>query len=494
MSKCKFLLSTLLILAVSTVAFADELPHLATIGEAPGGCFTVVVGKEASVDGYVMVGHNEDDGPPLIVNHYKIERRIHSPGEKVKLSGGGELDQVEETWAYIWSEIPGFVFSDSYVNEWGLCIASDKCPSREDRPELTDGGITYMLRRLVAERARTARQGVFLAGELVERFGYDSSGRTYIICDPNEGWLFSVVNGKHWLAERVPDDEVAMVANTYAVHQVDLEDHNYFLASPDIIDYAVSRGWYDSERDGEFDFAFVYSDPAAASDSGNIGRQWAGLRYVTDSFEFGQALPFSVRPNRKLDVPAVIEILRDHYERTELYESSSTGCPHERSFKPICGHTTQTSFVVQLRADRPLDIGIVYWVCLASPCLSFYHPFYFGISKFPDGWASDVGVPSEPSYRAWVESVFHADLLHAFWTYSNFRHKVESRYGDRIERVRTQIGEVERPAFALQKPLEETALRVYPTNKERAMEILSNYSNGLHLSALEAMNRALSDK
>lgn len=494
MSKYKFLLSTLLIFAVSTVAFAEELPHLATIGEAPGGCFTVVVGKEASVDGYVIMGHNEDDGPPLIVNHYKIDRKIHSPGEKVKLLGGGELDQVEETWAYIWSEIPGFVFSDSYVNEWGVCITSDRCPSREDRPELTAGGISYMLRRLVAERARTARQGVLLAGELVERFGYDSSGRTYIICDPEEGWLFCVVNGKRWLAQRVPDHEVAVIANTYTVHQVELEDHDYFLASPGIVEYAVSRGWYDPEEDGEFDFAAVYANPAAASDPNNTGRQWSGLRLIADSIEFGQELPFSVMPRRKLDVLAVIEILRDHYAGTELYESSSAGCPHERSFHPICGHKTQTSFVVQLRADRPLDIGIVYWVCLASPCLSFYHPFHFGISKFPGGWASDVGVPSERSYRAWVESLFHADPLQAFWTYSNFRHKVESEYGDKITVVRAEIDEVERRAFGMQKPLEEVATRLYRTDKKAAMEILSNYSNGLYLSAMEAMDRALSER
>jgi len=494
MSRYKFLFLTLFVLIVSTVALADELPNSAATGEAPGGCFAVVVGKEASADGYVITAHNEDDSPPLIVNHSKIDRKTHSPGEKVKLLSGGELDQVEETWAYLWSEMPGFLFSDSYLNEWGVGVASDQCPSREDRPQLTDGGITYMLRRLVAERATTARQGVLLAGKLVERFGYDSSGRTYIICDPEEGWLFCVVHGKHWLAQRVPDQEVAMVANTYTVHQVDLDDSDNFLASPDIIDYAVSRGWYDDESDGEFDFAGVYSDPVAASDPNNTGRQWAGLRYVTDSFEFGQKLPFSVKPDRKLDVPAVIEIMRDHYEGTAFYESSSAGGPHQRSFKPICRHTTQTSFVVQLRADRPLDIGIVYWVCLASPCLSFYHPFHFGIPKFPDGWASRVGVPSERSYRAWVESAFRADMSQAFWTYSNFRNKVESRYGDRITRVRAEIGEVQSRAFALQRPIEQAAARLYQTDREAAMEILSNYSNGLHLSAMEAMETALSER
>jgi dipeptidase len=494
MNRFKSPLSILLVLFLSAVASGQVVSGSAPVKGEDYGCFSIVVGREASADGYVIMAHNEDDSPPIIVNHHKMERKKRARGEKVRLLGGGEVDQAEVTWAYTWSEMPGLLFSDSYVNEWGVCIASDQCPSREDRPVLTEGGISYMLRRLVAERATTARRGVRLAGELVQRFGYDSSGRTYIISDPEEGWLFCVVHGKHWLAARVPDDEVAMVANTYTVHQVDLADSLNFLASPDIVDYAVSRGWYDSQRDGEFDFASVYSDPEASSDPGNIGRQWAGLRYISNSVEFGQKLPFSVKPDRKLDVPAVMEILRDHYEGTELYESSSSGCPHERSFKPICCHTTQTSFVVQLRRDRPLDIGIVYWVCLGSPCCSFYHPFHFGISRFPNGWAADIGMPSDGSYRAWVESAFDADPCHAFWTCSNFRHKVESRYGDRITRVTAGIGEVESRAFSLQKPVEEAALSVYPTDRERAMHILSNYSSGLYLSAMEAMERVLSEK
>ncbi len=204
------------------------------------GCFSIVVGKKASTDGYVIMAHNEDDTPPQIVHHLKVPRKRHARGEKVTLRNGGRLDQVAQTWGYIWSEMPGMLFSDSYINEWGVGVTSDNCPSREDRAEITDGGIGYMLRRLVAERAKTARQGVLLAGKLVERFGYIDSGRTYIICDPQEGWLFCVVNGKHWLAQRVADDKIAMVANTYTVRQVDLSDTDNILASDDIIEYMIS--------------------------------------------------------------------------------------------------------------------------------------------------------------------------------------------------------------------------------------------------------------
>ena len=458
------------------------------------GCFSIVAGKDASVDGYVIMAHNEDDTIPQIVNHHKIPRRKHAPGEKVKLLNGGRLNQVEQTWAYIWSEMPGMLFSDSYINEWGVSITSDNCPSREDKPRITDGGIGYMLRRLVAERARTAREGVLLAGRLVERFGYIDSGRTYIICDPDEGWLFSVVNGKHWLAKRVGDNEVAMIANTFTVHRVDLSDRDNFLASKDIIQYAVSRGWYKPREEGPFDFARAYANPKSASSLSNFGRQWSGLSYIINKpIPFGPNLPFSVVPNRKVDVAQIKQILRHDYDAQKLPSSSLTGNT-DKSVCAICRGSTQTSFVVQLRRNMPLDIGIVYWICLAPPRTSFYIPFHFGISDFPAGFSSKSERPSIISYNERVGRAFRADPLQAFWTFSNFYNKVHGASANTITRVKAQAEQIENNALSLQRPLEETACRLYPVDKATAMRILANYSNGLYLSSIEAMDRVLSKK
>jgi len=458
------------------------------------GCFSIVAGKDASVDGYVIMAHNEDDTVPQIVNHHKIPRRKHSPGEKVKLRNGGELSQVEQTWSYMWSEMPGMLFSDSYINEWGVSITSDNCPSREDKPLITDGGIGYMLRRLVAERAKTAREGVLLAGRLVERFGYIDSGRTYIICDPDEGWLFCVVNGKHWLAQRVGDDQVAMVANTYTIHKVDLSDRDHFLASKDIIKYAVSRGWYKAEEDGLFDFAGVYANPESASSLSNIGRQWSGLSYVlAKPIPLGPNLPFSVVPQRKVGVAQVMEILRHDYDAKKV-PFSSPMANADKIVCAICRGSTQTSFVVQLRRNMPLDIGIVYWICLAPPRTSFYIPFHFGISDFPAGFSSKSERPSVAFYTERVNSTFRADPLKAFWTFSNFYNKVHGASAKTITKVTAQAEQIEKNALNLKGPLEEAACRLYPEDKATAMLILANYSDGLYLSSMEAMERVLSKK
>lgn len=456
---------------------------------ANDNCYSIVVGKDASVDGFVLMAHNEDDGPPQIVNHHKVPRIKHQSGAKVGLINGGELDQVEETWSYIWSEIPGLLFSDSYVNEWGVCITSDNCPSREDNPVLPEGGISYYLRRLVAERAKTSREGVHLIGKLIEQFGYDASGRTYIVSDPLEGWLVCAVNGTHWAAARVPDDEVALIANTYTVHNIDLSDTMNYLASDDIIDYAVERGWYNPEKDGDFDFAKAYADPEVAVHPGNLGRQYGGLRLVSpDPVELGGHHPFSLKPKSKMDVPSLMAILRDHYEGTEHYGSNTpSGNPHDREFRSICRHDTQTSFVVQLRKDMPLDIGIVYWVCLASPCVSTYVPFHFGNESFPDWYLGSRDKPTDLEFEEKLIRPFQHDYSNVFWTFSNLRYKAERHYNSIIESIVTERDKVEEQAFDTQKSMEDWASQLYSSDKKTAMEVLNNYTRGIYLSSVKAM-------
>jgi dipeptidase len=467
------------------------LVFVAIVGGRPcKACFSIVVGKNASIEGCVLVAHNEDDTAPQIVNHHKVARRSYPAGAKVMLRNGGSLEQVGQTWAYIWSEMPGESFSDSYVNEWGVTVASDNCPSREDKPELTDGGIGYMLRRLVAERAKTAGEGVLLAGELVERFGYVDSGRTYIIADPNEGWLLCVVNGKHWLARRVPDDEVAMVANTYAIHEAAVQDKANFLASADILDYAKSRGWYNPQTDGPFDFAKVYANPKAAVSPNNTGRQWSGLTCVArGTLERGPNLPFSVVPKRQLSVLDAMQILRHDKE------SESGPAPADSPFVcALCSGATQTSFVAQLRGEMPLDIGIVYWVCLASPRTSFYLPFHFGIGEFPAGFRLASQRPTSEVYNRRVDAPFAVNPQEAFWMFSNFRDKVDRGGPIITAAAKAEAQRIEQDAVTMQKPIEETALRLYKSDKAATMRFLENYSKGVYLSCLEAMNTVLSER
>ena len=466
-------------------------------GQDNNNCFSIVVGKRASSDGHMMVAHNEDDWPPQVVNHHKVPRRQFQPGDSITLLNGGRVEQVTETWSYLWSEMPGMRFSDSYLNEWGVSIFSDACPSREDKPELTDGGICYHLRRLVAERARSAREGVHIAAGLVERFGYAASGRTYIIADTTEGWFFCAVNGKHWAARRVPDDSVAMIANTYSIREMDLADTVNFLASSDLIEYANARGWYGRTAGSKFDFAAAYSNPADAVDLRNTGRQWAGYRQVLSSLpvpsENENSLPFCVAPERKLHPRDLMKTLRDHYEATPFLQPEAlAGHPHDQSITPICRHDTQTSFVMQLRSGLPVDIGCLYWMCLGSPCASVYLPYYFGLDAFPGTWYTQAEVPDEQTYQTLVRRKVTFSDGPTFWNFSRLRTLAEEKPVSLALKIREVAASFEERAFAQQAEAEKTAFKLLQSGSGReVIPLLDGFSLGLQVSALEALQEAV---
>jgi len=176
-------------------------------------CFTVLVGKNASVDGTVLYGHNDDDGFQL-VNTYVEPRKNYAQGAEQTLQYGGRIPQVPTTHKFLWLEVPGMEVADGFMNEYGVCIGSNFCGSREDRLDISHGGILYDLRLIMAQRAKTAREAVRIAGRLIEEFGYRGSGRSYCISDREEAWVLAAVKGKRWAAARVPDDEVMVLPIT----------------------------------------------------------------------------------------------------------------------------------------------------------------------------------------------------------------------------------------------------------------------------------------
>ena len=60
-----------------------------------------------------------------------------------------------------------------------------------------------------------------------------------------------------------------------------------------------------------------------------------------------------------------------------------------------------------------------------------------------------------------------------------------------IAQIRARAEEIEKSAVAIQGPLEEAARRVYARDKTAAVKILENYSNGLYLSSLAAMEKII---
>lgn len=201
-------------------------------------CSTVIVGKSVSATGHIIVGHNEDNGGRIFNPQYYVPPAKHKAGEMITYEPtAAKIPQVPETLGFYWSQTldpNGSSFSDGFVNDAGVVIVSNACTGIYDNDQkLKDGGIGYGIRRLMAERAHTAKEAIDIAIKLLGEYGYFSEGRTYTVADKNEAWQIAIHKGNTWVARRVQDNEIVYIPNNFMIGKVDATDTKNVTSLPD---------------------------------------------------------------------------------------------------------------------------------------------------------------------------------------------------------------------------------------------------------------------
>ncbi|HEY4162472.1 MAG TPA: C69 family dipeptidase, partial [Dongiaceae bacterium] len=178
------------------------------------------------------------------------------------------------------------------LNEYGVAVRDIWSTSRSEliamTPKTQTGPNYSDLARLVLERARTAREGVELIAELITEHGYsDYGGNSHLIADPEEAWVMIECSGgqKLWAAERLGADSIRASRPGYiGVIPVDDSYNPDFLHSPNLISFALERGWYDPAQKAPFDFNKIYGDGKGP---------WAGAQWIE-----GEMAALAKRPEK----------------------------------------------------------------------------------------------------------------------------------------------------------------------------------------------------
>ena len=108
------------------------------------------------------------------------------------------------------------------------------------------------LSELAMERSKTARDAIITMGNLAETYGYNDNGESLFVSDSVESFVFHHNSGRHeksavWVAEVIPPNHAAVVANSFIIHDIDLEDkkgekfcsHQILLMLPFIRDFGI---------------------------------------------------------------------------------------------------------------------------------------------------------------------------------------------------------------------------------------------------------------
>ncbi|MCD4736403.1 MAG: C69 family dipeptidase [Bacteroidales bacterium] len=439
-------------------------------------CYTVLVGKDASSDGSVLVAHNEDDWGAQIVNMYKVPATKHKRDSFITLKNGAQFNQVTHTKEYWWIEMPTMEFSDTYLNEHGVMIVSDACMSKEENPEITEGGIGYYLRRIMAERSTSAKDAVKIAGFYVEKYGYTGSGRTYCIADPNEAWMMSVVNGKQWIAQRVPDDHVAVIPNYYTISYIDLNDTLNFLGSVGLTDHAISSEIYNPETDGEFNFRKVYSNEKTLDNLNNKSRHWIGMQMLSgDKWSVEDNFPFSFKPKTKIAPSDLFALLRSHYEGTDLDISKDPEVinPHAEESRAVCANHTQYGIVGQLRSWLPPEVGNVMWISFRRPCVTPFIPWYYGIKNASPEFTKSGHKQALIEHFDRFKNIYDYKPDHIFLNFVKYAGEVDEDYYKKINDIKEFVAETEAYYLNNQEAFENDLLGLFSSSPDEACDVMT---------------------
>ena len=411
-------------------------------------CSTIIVGKNVSATGRVLVGHNEDD-PKAVAATYLVPRVKHEEGETISFDDGSAvIPQPEETYAYFWSEVRepgGEPFADAFYNEYGLFVCSNSaevCQGQdEDLPEPL-GGLGYGLRRLVAERAKTAREAVEVIADLVETYGY-YSGRIYNVIDKDEGWVVQIPPGHNFAAKRVPDDEVYYMPNWLTIREIDFSDteHKEWYWSKDVVNYAIEKGYYTPAVEGDysdFDFAKAYQkkwdevynwERADSAWPILLGHEPKNLRQMSE------------KPDAKIGVAKLKEVLTNHFEgKPYCITDGGTRSPHSRPHFALCNCMTLESDIVVFEEDPALTC---IYRALPRPCMAPYVPWFMGMTEMPEGYNWMDYETAQKSHLLCTEKDFTVDPARADGAFQILYYLTEANYALNHEPVEKAARELE---------------------------------------------------
>ena len=452
-------------------------------------CTNLIVGKNVSADGSTIISYSADSYS-LFGELYHYPAGMHKKGTMINVyewdTGKylGQIEQARQTYNVVGN-----------MNEFQLTIGETTFGGR---PELVDttGVIDYgSLIYLGLQRSRTAREAIKVMTELVQEYGYYSSGESFTIADPNEVWIMEMigkgpgVRGAVWVAVRVPDDCISAHANQSRIHQFDMNDKENCMYSPDVISFAREKGYFNGVNK-DFSFSKAYAPLDFGARRYCEARVWSYFNMFTDRGEeflpyiqTDEPMPLYIKPNRKISVQDVKNAMRDHYEGTALDITKDFGAgPYHTPYRlsplefevngqkyfnerPISTQQSGFVFVAQMRENLPDAVGGVLWFGLDDANMTVFTPVYCCATRVPECYTRVDG--ADYITFSWKSS---------FWIYNWVANMVYPRYDLMMDDVRAVQNEIETTFNQAQEGIEAVAVKLLETDPAKAKEFLTNYT------------------
>lgn len=383
-------------------------------------CTSILVGKKAMADGSTVIGRNEDAKsawPKHMVIHPHQE--FDTPQEFISKDNGFKMPLPQVRFKYSatpeWTTEFG-LFEEDGINEYGVAMSATESAYANERvlgcdPLVKDGIGEEAMVTVVLPYVKTAREGVERLGQIVEKYGTcESNG--ILFADQEEVWYLETGSGHHFVAQRIPDDCYAVVANQLAIQEIDFNDPANFIFSTGIQEFVATN--HLNPDPTCFSFRNIFGTHELSDEIYSTPRVWDGQRYLTPSVKqdpMSEELPFIQKADRLLYLDDLKYVLGSHFQNTP-YDPLGKA-PEKNKFRPISLAKTQESHLLQLRPNLPVEIAGLHWVAMGVTAQSVFVPVYAG--------STDV----HPAYKA-GQKTYSSDS--AYWVYKLLGVLVDPHY------------------------------------------------------------------
>ncbi len=473
-----------------------------TLGSAAWACTSVMVGKKATATGSVLVSYTCDGwyDHRLVV----IPGKTHKKGEMAPvyqnicyqtrpdrpLKKVGEIPQPEKTYTYFHVGYP-------IMNEKSVVMGEYTWGGRDENESQAAWFMIEQLQVFGLQRASTAREAIKVMGELAEKYGYADGGEALTIGDKNEVWLFEITGpgplwtpesgkpGAVWAAVRIPEDSYAMGANRSRIAEIDFDDKENFMTSPNVKTFAQDMGWW---KEGEpFVFHKLYNPNPYGSPYYQQRREWRAYNLLSPSVKLAENAaenyPLFQKPDKPVTVQDLMALNRDVYEGTRFdmtqglaagpfasptrYAVAKDQKPEDRKGndwnRSISVFRCSYSFVGEVRDNLPEPLSAVAWFGLDQPITTLYMPVYAGTKKVPE------------SYMVGDRTRF--DQKSTWWAFNFVANWADLRFDAMIRDVRAEQQRFEGKFFAEQADFEKKAAALYKKDPKKASEMITDHVN-----------------
>ena len=429
------------------------------------GCTTLLVGKDATLDGSTFIARNEDSGSTeFLPKRAQVVQPADQPRHYEAAISHVKIELPDDPMRY--TSLPDAIsdhgiWAAAGVNEANVGMTATETLTSNERvlgadplveyraakgkpgeegyePEVAGGIGEEDIVTLVLPYIHSVREGVERLGALLGTYGtYEMNGIAF--SDTDEIWWLETVGGHHWIARRVPDDAYVVMPNQLGIDAFDLTDAEgdrvECMASPDLREF-IEKNHLDrldarSDEPGCAD-AHVLFNPLDAfgshSDSDhvyNTPRAWDMHRFLSPHMDWTLAdgegwgpeaddLPWCLPPERPVSVEDVKYVLSLHYQGTPYDPYGHYGDDSQRGkYRPIGINRNGQLDIIQLRPYAPEATRSVEWVAFGSNVFNTVVPLYSNVDASPEYLSNTTGRVSTESFY-WANRLVAA-LADAHW-------------------------------------------------------------------------------